>query len=88
MVRVTFVEPGGAARSEELPEGWTLMQAAVARGVEGIVADCGGSCSCGTCHVYVDPADLARLPPPDTTELLPCATASEKQCCEDRYGTA
>jgi ferredoxin len=31
--------------------------------------NCGGSCSCGTCHAYIDPAWLARLPPPDQTEV-------------------
>jgi 2Fe-2S ferredoxin len=31
----------------------TLMEAAVANGVPGILADCGGACSCGTCRVDV-----------------------------------
>jgi len=31
--------------------------------VAGILADCGGSCSCATCHVYIDPAWVDRLPP-------------------------
>jgi 2Fe-2S ferredoxin len=38
----------------------------------GVAAICGGMCSCGTCHVYVDPSWLARLPgaTPDERELL------------------
>ena len=43
--------------------GKSLMQAAVAAGIEGIAADCGGSLSCATCHVIVAPAWRARLPP-------------------------
>jgi 3-phenylpropionate/trans-cinnamate dioxygenase ferredoxin reductase subunit len=35
-------------------EGWSLMQAATANGVEGILGECGGSCACATCHCYVD----------------------------------
>jgi 2Fe-2S ferredoxin len=37
------------------------MQAAVRSGVPGIDADCGGSCSCATCHVYVDEAWLEKV---------------------------
>jgi 2Fe-2S ferredoxin len=38
----------------------------------GVAAVCGGMCSCGTCHVYVDPRWVARLPDPtpDERELL------------------
>lgn len=32
------------------------METAVKAGVKGIVAECGGSCACATCHVYVDEA--------------------------------
>jgi 2Fe-2S ferredoxin len=33
----------------------------VKHGVEGIVAECGGACSCATCHVYVDEAFTDRV---------------------------
>ncbi len=39
------------------------MQAATAASVPGIVAECGGSMACATCHVYVDPDWANRLPP-------------------------
>jgi 2Fe-2S ferredoxin len=48
--------------------GKSLMDAAVAAGVEAIVAECGGTCTCATCHVFVDEAFSARLPPPDGNE--------------------
>ena len=35
----------------------------------GVAAICGGMCSCATCHVYVDPAWLERLPKPQSDEL-------------------
>ncbi|MBI4985236.1 MAG: (2Fe-2S)-binding protein [Rhodocyclales bacterium] len=66
-VIVIFIEPGGTRREIEVPEGWTLMQAATANGVEGIEAECGGSCACATCHCYVEQG-LERLPPPNETE--------------------
>ncbi len=50
------------------------METAIDNGIEGIVAECGGACSCATCHVYVDPEWLARLPSPDSQEdgMLDC----------------
>ena len=38
----------------------------------GVTAICGGLCSCATCHVFVDPQWMNRLPPPqgDEKELL------------------
>jgi 2Fe-2S ferredoxin len=34
--------------------GESVMAAAVRNGVPGITGECGGNCSCATCHVYVD----------------------------------
>jgi 2Fe-2S ferredoxin len=42
--------------------GTTIMQTAVARGVDGIVAECGGNLMCATCHVYVEDKWLHVLP--------------------------
>jgi 2Fe-2S ferredoxin len=69
MVRITYVEPSGTARTIDVPEGWSLMQGATANGVAGIVAECGGSCACATCHCYVDEARLADLPAASDTEV-------------------
>jgi len=44
------------------------MQGATANGVDGIVAECGGSCACATCHCYVEERRLADLPPPSEAE--------------------
>jgi 2Fe-2S ferredoxin len=68
MAKIVYVEFAGTEHVVDVPEGWTVMQGAVSNGVTGIEGECGGSCSCGTCHVYVDEASLARLPNPDDTE--------------------
>jgi 2Fe-2S ferredoxin len=38
----------------------------------GVTAICGGLCSCATCHIFVEPEWMARLPAPqgDERELL------------------
>lgn len=68
MVKLVFVEDGGAEHEVECASGTTLMRAAVEHGIDGILADCGGNAQCATCHVFVDPADLERLPPIRTAE--------------------
>lgn len=67
-------------RRIDVPTGTSVMQAAVQNDVEGIVAECGGSCACATCHVYVDEAFVTRLPPPSELESdLLTVTAAENR---------
>ena len=53
MIKITFVDPEGTARTVEAEEGSTVMENAIRNGIPGIEAECGGACSCATCHVYV-----------------------------------
>lgn len=68
MARIIFIQADGTARIVEAEEGISLMQAATTAGIPGIVGECGGSCSCATCHVVLAPEDLARLPAMGDTE--------------------
>jgi 2Fe-2S ferredoxin len=63
MARITFVQPAGERATVDAAPGLTVMEAARDHGVAGIEAQCGGQCSCATCHCYVDSAWYARLPP-------------------------
>jgi 2Fe-2S ferredoxin len=63
MPKITFITAGGTERVVEAASGQTVMEAAVQNLVEGIDADCGGVAACGTCHVYVDPAWVAKAGP-------------------------
>ncbi len=62
MPRITFVQPDGSLKTVEAVAGRTAMEAARDHGVQGILAECGGECSCSTCHCYVDAGWLGRLP--------------------------
>ncbi|OVZ54363.1 ferredoxin [Pigmentiphaga sp. NML080357] len=80
MPEVHLIQPDGRRVTLDVPVGTSIMQAAVSAGVTGIVAECGGSCMCATCHVYADEAALGKLPPmlPTEHEMLEC-TASERR---------
>ena len=68
LVNVTFLQSDGAAVTVAAGVGKSVMEAAIFNNVRGIAAECGGLCSCATCHVYVDPAWVGRLPPPAADE--------------------
>jgi len=80
MAKVTYVRPDGEELIVEVADGTSVMQAAVANDVAEIVAECGGTLACATCHVYVDDADLDRLnaASADEDEMLDY-TASPRQ---------
>jgi 2Fe-2S ferredoxin len=67
MATITFITPGGDSVKVEKNEG-SLMEAAVRNGVDGIDADCGGVCSCATCHVHVMPDWMDRVGPAGSAE--------------------
>ena len=63
MARVTYITAAGAAHVLELASGVSVMEGAKRNNVPGIVAECGGLCTCATCHVYVDEAWLQAVGP-------------------------
>ena len=62
MPTIVYVQPDGSRREVDTSSGTSVMRTAVLNDVPGIVAECGGSLMCATCHVYVDPGDLDRVP--------------------------
>lgn len=56
MAKITFIQPDGSQDVVDAEPGMTVMEAAKQSDVAGIEAECGGSCACATCHVYVDEA--------------------------------
>ena len=60
MPTVKFIEHNGTEHVVEGNSGDSLMSIAMNNLVPGIDADCGGECSCATCHVLVDEAWVAK----------------------------
>ena len=68
MVQITYVEHDGTEHVVDSQTGVSLMQAAIDNLVPGIDADCGGECSCATCHVMVNENWLEKVGPPEEME--------------------
>ena len=68
MPRVIFHGSDSKRHELDVPAGQTLMEAAIDHGVAGIIGECGGACSCATCHSYIDENWLNRLPAIDEME--------------------
>lgn len=81
MSTVTFVQPTGETKPVTVDPGTSLMRAAVANGVSGIVGECGGQAMCATCHVYVRPEYVGALPEigEDEDEMLDCTIAERTE---------
>jgi 2Fe-2S ferredoxin len=68
MAKITYVEHNGTQHVVDVANGLTVMEGARDNNIPGIEADCGGACACSTCHVYVDPAWVEKLPAKDDME--------------------
>jgi 2Fe-2S ferredoxin len=80
MPTITFIHPDHRTERVEAEIGNSAMRAAVLHGLDGIVAECGGSALCATCHVYVDENWIGRLAAVgDDEDALLDGTASERQ---------
>jgi 2Fe-2S ferredoxin len=62
MIKIIFIERDGSRHEINAAADSTVMQAAKAANVPGILADCGGACACATCHAVVAPEWFDRLP--------------------------
>ena len=68
MPKITYTEHNGKSHEIEVSNGLSVMEGAVKNNIPGIDADCGGSCACATCHVYVDEKWFDKLPKKESAE--------------------
>ena len=76
MPTVTYIQANGESHEVELEVGTSLMQGAVDNMIDGILAECGGCCSCATCHCYIEESWQDNVDPASDmeTDLLDCVT--------------
>lgn len=79
-MKIVFVDANGTTTEIEADEGESVMRAAVANDVDGIIGECGGSMMCATCHCYVDDAWAEKTGEQHDGEsdLLDCAASEVK----------
>jgi 2Fe-2S ferredoxin len=93
MAELIILTRDGSERSVEGRIGWSVMENIRDNGFDELLALCGGCCSCATCHVHVDEAWLAALPPmgADEDDLLDSSDhrqANSRLSCQVPYSDA
>ena len=79
MPSITLIESNGTEHTLNGETGQSIMQIALNAMVPGIQGDCGGACSCATCHAFVDERWVSVLPKMEDTESDMLDFASERQ---------
>jgi len=89
-MEIHVIAPDGKSATLEALEGFRVMEVirdwAGESGI-GVVAECGGACACGTCHVYVDADWLpklaaAREDEEDQLDLTPAVEPNSRLSCQ------
>ncbi|HSW15124.1 MAG TPA: 2Fe-2S iron-sulfur cluster-binding protein [Solimonas sp.] len=80
MAKILYIEHNGTEHLVDAEVGKSVMQNAVENLVPGIVGDCGGACSCATCHGYVDAAWEGKVEPKNETEEVMLEGAMRVEC--------
>ena len=87
MPSIVFVQPDGSRESHTAESGRSIMDCAVDNGVTGIGAQCGGGCTCSTCHGFVDEAWFDRVGAPvddeaDILDFVPGRRTTSRLTCQ------
>lgn len=75
MPKVIFKDhTGQELECVEADLGTSVMHVAIDNGIDGISAECGGACSCATCHCYIEAPWAEKIPEVGDMEreLLTC----------------
>lgn len=93
MANLTVINRSGVAATIATQPGLSVMEIIRDGGFDELLALCGGSCSCATCHVIVDAAWTAKVGAPgdDEGELLSSSdhkTAASRLSCQIAFTAA
>jgi ferredoxin, 2Fe-2S len=79
MPKITYIDSNGNSKTCEVANGLSVMEGAIQNGIEGILAICGGSCACSTCHSYIQEPWLSAVGMPDEIEASTLELAVDRR---------
>lgn len=87
MAKIRFVGADDTVREVDVKYGVSIQEAAIQNDVEGIDAECGGACSCATCHVYIPEEWVEAVGPAGDLEgemlgMVPAAKKNSRLSCQ------
>jgi len=80
MALIKYIEHNGTEHDVRVENGLSVMQGALNNFIDDIIAECGGACSCATCHCYVDEGWFDKVGSADELEqdMIECAVKQPK----------
>ena len=79
MPKIVFVDSDGTRHEVEGKSGVSIMENAIANNIDGIEAECGGSCMCATCHCFIEDDLAASIPAMESDEDEMLGFAAEER---------
>lgn len=79
MPKIIFVDADGTTHEVDAKSGLSIMENAISNDIDGIEAECGGSCMCATCHCFIEEEYAASIPPMDSDEDEMLGFAAEER---------
>lgn len=67
-MKLIVTDKDGKEHALDATNDWSVMEVIRDAGLE-MLAQCGGSCACATCHVYVDEAWISKVPEASEEEI-------------------
>lgn len=68
MPKIVFIDADGSESAVDAKAGISIMENAIANNIDGIEAECGGSCMCATCHCFIEHELAAKIPAMESDE--------------------
>ena len=86
LIKLNVIDRDGKKNNIEVEEGTSLRDAIEEKLSPDNFGVCGGNCSCGTCHIYVETEDLKKLKPKEEEETGTLDAAATKPNSYSRLG--
>ena len=86
LIRLNVIDREGKKTTIDIEEGTTIRDAIDEKLSPDNYGVCGGSCVCGTCHVYVAPSDFEKLKDAEEDEMSTLKEMAIKPTTHSRLG--